>query len=1009
MQNKGAVIFLTVIVTLLCIYYLSFTFVAREVQQDAVEFATDESGVVDLGKKQVYLDSVYNLPVYNLFGIEYTYKEVKESELSLGLDLRGGMHVTLEISPDEILKGLSGDSEDPAFLAALQKANQRQRNSQDEYADLFYQAYEETTDKPLAEIFATAANRGRISRSDSDEAVMEIISKEINDAIERSFIILRTRIDQFGTSQPNIQRLQNSGRIQIEIPGADNPDRIRKLLQGVAKLEFWEVAELNEINNSLMAINDLLVKEQQASLKAGTASSNEEDEQVDQNEEDLGDFLSSEEPDTTDNELDEALSSDTATEDSSLDSLEAQVSPLFSLTRAPGGLIYDVSDTAVIGEIMRRDDVQSILPRSVKPLWDVKPTINEETGEKLLQLHFVRTGRGGNAKLTGEVITDARQELDQYSRPAVSMQMNALGTRVWAKMTAQAANESPRGRIAIVLDDRVYSAPSVNGEIPNGNSQISGNFTIEEAKDLANILKAGSLPAPTRIVEEAIVGPTLGQVAQRQGFISIIAGLIAVVLFMVAYYAKGGLVANVALVFNIFFILGILAQFNASLTLPGIAGIILTIGMCVDANVLIFERIKEELRNGVKLRAAITEGYQRAFSSIVDGNVTTLLVAIILYVLGQGAVKGFAITLMIGIFCSFFTAVYITRVIVERMVRRSGDESKISFETPLSGKRFSSLGIDFIRRRRFAYIVSTIIIVTGMAITFTQGLNLGVDFKGGRSYIVNFAEPVEATDMKLALDKSFKNASTEVKNFGGNNTVKITTSYLVDDESAAADEAVKSAVINGIESFTGQQYVSNNSSVDDDHFTITGSSKVGATVADDIMMSSYEAGFFAIIAVFLYILIRFRKWQYSAGALIALVHDSLMIFSAFAIAGLFGVKFEIDQVFIAALLTVIGYSINDTVVVFDRIREYMNLGTSSDKIKVFNAAMNTTLNRTLMTSFTTLLVVLILFIFGGEVLRGFSFALLIGILTGTYSSVFVASPAVIDLDKNKEVPKPVPA
>jgi SecD/SecF fusion protein len=467
---------------------------------------------------------------------------------------------------------------------------------------------------------------------------------------------------------------------------------------------------------------------------------------------------------------------------------------------------------------------------------------------------------------------------------------------------------------------------------------------------------------------------------------------------MIAYYAKGGFVANIALVFNIFFILGILAQFNASLTLPGIAGIVLTIGMSIDANVLIFERIKEELKNGVKLKEAINLGYKKAFSSIIDSNVTTLLTAIMLFVLGQGPIKGFAITLMIGIVCSFFSAVYITRVVVEWMAGRK-DDSKVSFSTPLSNKLFSSPNFDFMGKRKIAYVFSTIVIVIGLTLTFFQGLNLGVDFQGGRSYIVNFNDPVVATDMKLALNDSFEKAGTEVKNFGGNNVMKVTTSYLVNDETDGADDKVKNALVSGIEAFTGLKYIVDASRVDESHFSISGSSKVGATIADDIKRASFEAGIFAIIAIFLYILVRFRKWQFSTGAIVALIHDTAFVFSAFAIASLFGVKYEIDQVFVAAILTIIGYSINDTVVVFDRIREFLNLGTSTDKLKIFNTAINSTLSRTMMTSFTTLIVVLILFLFGGEVLRGFSFALLVGILVGTYSSIFIASPIVVDLDK----------
>ncbi|MEM9859254.1 MAG: protein translocase subunit SecDF, partial [Bacteroidota bacterium] len=937
---------------------------------------------------------------------EYTYKEVKDTELNLGLDLQGGMHVTLEVSPVDILKGLSGNSEDPAFNKAIALARDKQKSSQATFGDLFYESYQETSNKPLADIFATAANRGRISRGDADSDVMEIINQEIEDAIDRSFIILRTRIDQFGTSQPNIQKLPGTGRIQIEIPGADNPERVRKLLQGVAKLEFWEVAEIQEYNSSLLAINDMLVKEQQAARSLNLDSVSSEAGAENTTSESLGELLSSDTAEDStglDTNLDNALSEqDSATEtQSQLDSLvNSQFSPLLALTRSQGALVYNVSDTAEIGKIIRRDDVKALLPRTIKPVWEVKATVNEQTGEELLQLYFVRVGRGGNAQLTGEVITDARQDLDEYARPAVSMQMNALGTRVWAKMTREAASKNPQGRIAIVLDNLVYSAPYVNGEIPNGNSSISGNFTVDEAKDLANILKAGSLPAPTRIVEEAIVGPTLGQLARSQGIISILSGLVVVVLFMIAYYAKGGFVANIALVFNIFFILGILAQLNGALTLPGIAGIVLTIGMSIDANVLIFERIREEMRNGIKLREAITTGYKKAFSSIVDANLTTLLTAFILYILGQGPIKGFAITLIIGIFCSFFSAVYITRVVVEWMTRK-GDESKVSFKTPLSAGLLSSLGIDFMGKRRIAYLFSIIFITVGLALTAIQGLNLGVDFKGGRSYIVNFQDPVEATEMKLALTSTFENSGTEVKNFGGNNIVKVTTSYLIDDESDEADEKVKSALVSGLEGFTGLKYTENDAQLDESRFIISGSSKVGPTIADDIEKSSYEAGIFAIVIIFLYILIRFRKWQFSTGAIIALVHDTAFVVSAFAIAGLLGIKYEVDQVFVAALLTIIGYSINDTVVVFDRIREFLNLGTSSDRQQVFNTAINGTLNRTLITSATTLIVVLILFIFGGEVLRGFSYALLVGVLVGTYSSVFIASPIVVDLDKKK--------
>jgi SecD/SecF fusion protein len=989
MKNKGVIVVLTVIITALCLYYLSFTYVSRGIQEQAVVQATGENGVVDLRKKQAYLDSIWNEPVYSLFGAEYTFKEIKDTELNLGLDLQGGMHVTLEVSPVDILKGLSGHNEDVAFLAAIAEAKVLQKNSQESYSSLFYQAFKSANpDKNLAPIFANSSNIGRVSSSDADDKVMEFINLEIEDAIDRSFIIIRSRIDQFGTSQPNIQRLQGTGRIQVEIPGADNPERVRKLLQGVAKLEFWEVAELQEVNSSLVSINNLLVEEQRAVIQSTSGL----DDEVETEEENLSDILSADSGDEDSTSVDD---DEIAAPESALDSaLNSQVSPLFALTKYPNSLAYDVKDTSKINRILKRADVKSLIPRTIKHAWAAKPNVVEGQSDEILELYFLKVSRRGQAPLTGEVITDARQDLDAMTRPAISMQMNATGAKKWKKLTAENAGR----RIAIVLDNLVYSAPNVNGEIPNGRSQISGNFTLEEAKDLANILKAGTLPAPTRIVEEAIVGPTLGKVAQSQGILSILAGLGIVVLFMVAYYAKGGLVANVALLFNVFFIMGILAQFNAALTLPGIAGIVLTIGMSIDANVLIFERIREEMRRGVALREAISTGYRKAYSSIIDANVTTLLTAVILFVLGQGPIKGFAITLIIGIICSFFSAVFITRVLVEWMTRK-GDASNVSFKTPLSQGMLAETNFNFMNKRKKAYIISAVVITIGMALTFTNGLNLGVDFKGGRSYVVSFNDPVVASDLKTQLTDKFENAGTEVKTFGSNSVVKITTSYLVDDEATEADDKVKNALVSGLEAITGLSYIQDDSKVDATHFTISSSSKVGATIADDIISSSYKAGIFSIVFIFLYILIRFRKWQFSTGAIIALVHDTLFVFSAFAIAGLFGFTFEVDQVFVAALLTIIGYSINDTVVVFDRVRENLNLGTSTDKIQIFNSAISSTLNRTLVTSATTLIVVLVLLIFGGEVLRGFSFALIIGVLVGTYSSIFIATPVVIDLDK----------
>ena len=991
MRNKGVVIVLTFIITLLCLYYLSFTFVSGRVQQDAVRHATDKKGSLSLTKKQIYLDSLWNLPVYNLFGVEYTYKEVKENELSLGLDLQGGMHVVLEISPGEIIRGLSGNSQDPALLTALQAAREQQKTSAENFADLFYNAFHSANpDRSLASLFASTANRGRVSLSDSDNAVLKFLKDEIENAIDRSFTILNTRINQFGTSEAKVQRLQQSGRIQIEIPGADNPQRVRKLLQGVARLEFWEIIEFNDpqLNQALVGINQMLLKEQNAKIAEVTPAATDLKKTADAK------------TDTSKSALEEQLSK--AANDStgnSLDSLtKLSMSPLFALSNQGVPFLYDIKDTATINRLLKREDVRTLIPRTIGWFWDVKSEPDLTPGVSDLRLNFINLGRTGKPLLSGEVINDARLDYDQFARPAVSMTMNATGSRIWAKVTAAASAKTPQGRIAIVLDNYVYTAPTVQGEIPNGNSQITGSFELEEAKDLALVLRAGSLPAPTRIVEEAIVGPSLGQVAQNQGFISMACGLALVVVFMVAYYAKGGWVADLALLFNVFFILGILAQLNSALTLPGIAGIVLTMGMAVDANVLIYERIREELRQGRRLREAIKKGYERAFAAIFDSNLTTFFTAMFLYIFGQGPLKGFAIVLMIGIATSFFSAVYISRVIIEWMVRK-GDEAKVSFETFASWSVGRNTNFDFIANRKKAYIFSSVFIVIGLILVAFQGLNLGVDFKGGRSYIVSFSQPVEATRLKTDLTAGFEGSSTEVKNYDGNNVVKVTTSYLIDDDSDGADDNVKVALVQGVEKATGKKFIENDQKVDDTHFAISSSTKVGATIADDIKNSAFTSGALAFLSIFLYILFRFRKWQYSTGAIVALIHDALFTISAFAIARVLGFSLEIDQVFVAALLTIIGYSINDTVIIFDRIREFMNLGTSHEREKIFNSAINSTLSRTLITSGTVLLVVIVLFIFGGEVLRGFSFALIIGVIIGTYSSIFIASPLVVDLDK----------
>jgi SecD/SecF fusion protein len=989
MKNKGFVVFMTILISLLCIYYLSFTFISAGVQQDATAAATDDNQNVNFQVKQQYLDSVWNEPVYNLLGMQYTFQDIKETELNLGLDLQGGMHVTLEVSPVDILKGISGNSQDPVFLASMEEAKANIRGTQISFVDEFYRVYQEKSpEKSLAYIFSNASNRGRISLSSTDQEVLDLINGEVESAIDRSFQILRTRIDRFGTSQPNIQRLQGTGRIQIELPGVDNPERVRKLLQGVAKLEFWEVYEVNEISNYLTAMD-----QQATAVMQSGMSEEEKAAQTASAIEDLQDLLSEEKSDTT------ALA-DGEPDTDKLDSLSStNVSPLLDLIKSPYGLVYSVKDTAQINRVLAMEEVQAVIPSNMKFLWLVKPLTNQDelSTDELLELYAIKMSRNGRAPLTGEVIVDARQDLDERARPAVSMQMNAQGAKIWKRLTAANVNR----RLAIVLDDYVYSAPVVNGEIPNGNSSISGNFTIDEAQDLANILKAGALPAPTTIVEDVVIGPTLGKEAQSQGINSIVIGLIIVIIFMIAYYAKGGLIANVALFFNVFFILGILAQLSASLTLPGIAGIVLTIGMSIDANVLIFERIKEELRHGAGMRQAISAGYRKAYSSIIDANVTTLITGIILYALGQGPVKGFAITLIIGIVCSFFSAVFITRVIVEALSKK-GDESSMSFSNAFSKNTLTNLSIQFLDRRKLAYLFSGTFITIGIIAMIVKGLTLGVDFKGGRSYVVAFAEPVVASQIEAGINDSFENQGTEVKTYGSNNAIKITTSYLIDDESDEADEKVKIALISGLESVTGKASTEDAENLASDQFSVVSSSKVGATIADDIKNSSYQSAVFALIAIFLYILVRFRKWQFGLGAIVALFHDTLFVLSAFAIANLLGISLEVDQIFVGAILSIIGYSINDTVVVFDRIRENTGIKSGSELQGVYNESLNNTISRTLITSVTTLIVVLVLFLFGGEVLLGFSFAFLVGIIIGTYSSVFIATPIALDFTIRKQ-------
>lgn len=1002
MKNKGFIIFLAALITFFCVYFLSFTFKARSLDNEAEQFAMVE-GNVDFKKKQEYMDSLWEKPVFNFIGAEYTLKEVKENELNLGLDLQGGMHVVLEVSPSEIIKALAGRNANKALGDVLTATKLAQKNAQEPFIDLFYIEYKKANPGILLnKLFATSTNKGRVGIKSTDEEVLTLLRDEVDGAVGRSLTILRSRIDKFGVNQPNIQLLKGTNRIQVELPGVDNPARVRKLLQGVAKLEFFEVYKVEEIYSNFIDLNTYLYEKETANDELAKIESTDEEETTS----DIDDLLAGEDLETeemlveaedstseelalsddTEEELSLGLDDDSASADGdsstlASDSAEAQfkASSLFkNLAINQYGMLARVQDTAKVNKALRNSDNLNFLPSDVHFCWDFKSTEGND-GTSIIQLYALKMGRGGKAPLEGDVITNARESLSMDGKGyEISMRMNPQGAKGWKRLTAANVGK----QIAVVLDSRVYSAPNVQGEIPNGSSSITGSFSVEEARDLANILKAGSLPAKLRIVEESVVGPSIGQESIDQGLLSMLAGLGLVIVFMMLYYSKGGAVADIALLINIFFIVGILAQFNASLTLPGIAGIVLTIGMSIDANVLIFERIREELAQGMKILPAITRGYDKAFSAILDSNITTFITGFILYYFGSGPVKGFAVTMMIGIACSFFSAVFISRLIIEWLSRKNEGKG-LSFETFISKGLLQNVNIDFVSKRKMAYFFSGIVIVVGFATVFIQGgFNLGVDFKGGRSYVVDFKESISIVDVRGSVKDNFENAGTEVKSFGADNRLKITTSYLSEDESKEADEKVEAALMAGLSQFGGAE--------------IQSSSKVGATIADDIRNTSLTSMIVALVCIFAYIVVRFRKWQFGLGAIIALFHDVLMVLGIFSIARLLGVAYEVDQVFIASMLTIIGYSINDTVVVFDRVREYLIDKPSADVRDTFNKSINSTLNRTLMTSLTTLLVVLVLFIFGGEALRGFSFALLIGVVFGTYSSIFIATPVVLD-------------
>lgn len=991
MKSKGAVKFFAIALAVVSIFQLSFTWVTYRAEQKAKDFANG-----DLVKERYYLDSISRDVIYNIGFAKYTYLQCKERELNLGLDLQGGMNVTLEVSLSDLVRALANNNPDAAFNKAVEAAKEKQKTSTKDYITLFNESYNEIAPGgKLSAIFANPSNKEKIKLTSSNDEVIKYVRDEANGAIDRSFQILRSRIDKFGVTQPNIQKLEGSGRILVELPGVDNPNRVRKLLQGSAKLEFYETFDNPEGFKYLSAANDILKKLNISEVKTDTSATAEV--AADTTKSALASLGGSKaEPVKTDSAK---AKKDTAAAAQAKSFEEfSKENPLFAYLRPyaddKGTLVEKgssvgtaaIRDTARINAMLNRPEVRLALPNNIKFAWEYKAI--GENGVAVI-MHALKTGRDGGASLTGDKVVDARRDISQTGQVEVSMTMNGEGAKIWKNLTKANIGHS----IAIVLDDVVYSSPNVQNEIPNGRSSITGSYTQEEAGDLANILKSGKLPAPTRIVGEAVVGPTLGKEAITSGLISFVIALIAILLFMGFYYNKAGWVADLALFANVFFVVGVLTSLGAVLTLPGIAGIVLTIGMSVDANILIFERVREELHHGGKnIKNGIADGFSHAMSSILDSNITTLLLGIILYVFGTGPIQGFATTLIIGIISSMFCAIFITRLMFDYLLEKN---SVITFWTKATENTFKNININFVGNRMRYYMFSGVIIAMGVVFFFVNhGFHFGVDFKGGRMYVVRFEKAMETETIKTNLRESLGDAP-DVKTYGSDFDQKITTSYLIEDQAEDAEQKVQAALKAGLDK-TGVKY------------EIISSNKVGETVSADIKSKAFYAIIFSCILMFVYILVRFKKWQYGLGAVAALVHDVLVVLSCYVIfENIMPFSLEINQDFIAAILTVMGYSMTDTVVVFDRIREYLTIRNKSEldpeeRNAVINNALNTTLSRTINTSLTIFFVILSIFIFGGDTIRGFSFALLIGIVIGTYSSICIATPVVIDFDKTSK-------
>ena len=1004
MQNKGAVRLLAFTFAAICLYQLTFTFFSTKVERDARKYAQG-----DVNLERTYLDSMKNIEVYNFLWLKkYTYQDCKEREINLGLDLKGGMNVILEIAVEDIIRALAAPQylSDPTFTEAMDAAKVRKVGSTADFVDLFSSAFEDQNPGgQLAQFFMTPESRGDIDFNTSNNEVVSWLKEEADAAIDNSYNVLRNRIDRFGVVQMNIQRLERQGRILIALPGVKEPERVTKLLTGTANLEFWTTYQNVDIWPAIENANQVIAEIRNTSLPAAAdASAGEEQEAVAEDapqEESL--FLDDESlfSDTTDL----GILGDTDTSDlfGEEEAAFLRDNPLFAVMRPymdnSGQLIQsaiagvvELKDTAKVNQFLSIPRVKQLFPADLRFAWHFQ-SMGEET--EFLYLYALKATRNGQAAMDGKYVTDARTATDPYTGSfEVSMNMNSEGAKRWANLTRENVQKS----IAIVLDEVVYSAPNVNEEIKGGSSSISGNFTQNEATDLSNILKSGKMPARARIESSEVIGPSLGAKSVQDGFNSFLIAFVVVMLYMMFYFSRrAGLVADLALMANMFFLMGVLASLQAALTLPGIAGIVLTIGISVDANVLIYDRIREELAAGKGIKAAIKDGYKNAYSAIIDANVTTFLTALILFFFGTGPIKGFATTLVIGILTSLFSAVILTRLVYERYLEKGW---KLTFSTRLTENILVNPKFDFLGKRKIAYIVSGIIIAGGILSLTFKGLNGGVDFTGGRNYVIEFKEEVDIVDVRDRLTEGFGEMPIVIT-YGQKSAVRVTTKYMIDDDRPEVDSTLKAIMFENLRPMLGDN-VTLDEFINEQEYIVS-SQKVGPTIAEDIKRSSVWVILASLVIIFLYILIRFRNWQYGLGAVAALVHDVMIVLGLFSLlSGIMPFSLEIDQAFIAAILTVVGYSINDTVVVFDRIREYLGLHRKRERREIFNIALNGTLSRTFNTSITTFVVLLTIFIFGGDVIRGFTFALMIGVVVGTYSSLFIATPVVYDTIRQAE-------